>query len=206
MFKRLIVSFLVLFILNNIIYYNRPEYRSTISIPSLPTASAKGMDSVETINRTQEFMDRLAEYESENNPNAVSDSKTYIGKYQLGPLALEEVGMKVSTREFIKNPEIFPEEKQDEAFLKYCLVNKEYLQREIDRYSGTNIKGIVITKAGILAAAHLVGFGPTRTYLRTHGRVDEADGKGRRCSFYIKKFQDFSDDHIVLNEELKKYK
>jgi hypothetical protein len=204
MLNSLFVSYLMLFALNNINYYPpKPLEEATELI--VPTSTDSVAENESAINRTREFMDRLAQFESNNNPTKVSNSKTYIGKYQLGPLALEEAGFKVSTRAFIKNPNVFPEDKQDEAFLKYCLANKDYLQREIDKYSGTTIKGNTITKAGILAAAHLVGYYPTKNYLRSHGRIDKADGNGRRCSFYIKKFQDLDDEHIAITEELKNY-
>jgi hypothetical protein len=200
---RLFLIFVILLVLNNIVYYTRAnEAKGMISIRPIELEA----EEVVISNRTEEFMERMAFLEGSGNPKAISKSGSYIGKYQFGKLAFEEVGHKIDIRKFKRNPSILPESKQDELFLKLCLSNKDYLSNEIGKYSGKKFKGVLVTKAGILAAAHLVGYYSVKKYLKTKGRVDRADGNGKRCSDYMREFQDIEDYEIYLKGELEKYK
>lgn len=114
----------------------------------------------------------------------------YIGKYQFGKYAFAEIGKNVSYHKFVKNPNIWSEQEQDEAVLLLMKKNKYYL-RKYDHMIGQKIKGVYIDWSGLLAASHLVGNYNVRLYLNTKGRVDPCDGNGVKCSTYIKEFSDY---------------
>jgi hypothetical protein len=157
------------------------------------------------INKYKLFMDRMAFLEGSGDPTKTSPSGSYIGKFQFGKLAFKEVGHKINIRAFKNNPRILPERVQEELFIKYCLANKHYLSMEIEKYSGKTIKGIKITKAGILAAAHLGGQKNVKKFLKSNGRKDFADGNGTKISKYMTEFQNISDDELDLEEALNEY-
>lgn len=137
----------------------------------------------------EKFMAIMAKRESSNNPNAIN-SKGYIGLYQFGKLALQDVGLypKISTETFRKNPNIFPVPDQDDAMKKLIKKNKTYLKK-YHRYVGKTIKGIKMTEAGLLAGAHLVGHGGVKTFLRSKGTIVPQDGNGTPITEYMAMFQ-----------------
>lgn len=137
----------------------------------------------------QAFLDHLAYKESTWNPDTVN-SIGYIGKYQLGRDALRDVGLFVSPSNFKKNPEIFPEELQDSAVVRLLLLNKSRLSKEMDMYIGVKINGILITEAGLLAAAHLAGAGGVKRFLRNPNKNPQ-DIYGTSVATYLEEFSSF---------------
>lgn len=71
--------------------------------------------------------------------------------------------------------------------------NNWYLLRDCHKYQGKVIKGIKITKAGMLAGAHLKGWSFVRLFLISKGMIDGRDFNGVPVSSYIRRFQ-----HIEL--------
>jgi hypothetical protein len=201
---RLFIVFIVLLGINTFVFIKKPvvAMTHTLDLFRFPTSN----DIIKVEDRTEEFMDRIAFLEGSCNPRAISPSGSYIGKYQFGKLAFAEVGHRIEIRKFKKNPAIFPEYKQDELFLKLCKANKTYLDKEIEKYSGKKMKGIRITKAGILASAHLIGQKWVKRFLKSNGRIDKADGNGKKCSDYMREFQDIENEHLSIASQLEKYK
>jgi hypothetical protein len=156
----------------------------------------------EKVNNYRLFMDRMAILEGNGDPKKTSPSGSYIGKFQFGKQAFKEVGYDVNIRKFKKNPNILPEHIQEKLFIKYCLANKKYLERDIKKYSGKTIKGVKITKAGMLAAAHLRGYIAVREFLQTKGRVNKKDGNGTSVKDYLSEFQHINDNELDLIEAL----
>jgi hypothetical protein len=154
------------------------------------------------VNNYKLFMDRMAMLEGSGDPEKYSPSGSYIGKFQFGRLAFKEVGYKINIRAFKTNPSILPEKIQEELFLKYCLANKRYLEKDITKYSGRVINGVKITKAGMLAAAHLRGYMAVREFLQSNGRVNKVDGNGTSVKDYLAEFQHIEDKDLDLNEGL----
>jgi len=148
----------------------------------------------------KEFLEKLAFSESSDKWNAAKRTKlasgkgyvSYIGKYQLGKLALKDVGRTdVTYEKFKKNPDIFSEKEQDEAVVKLLKKNKHYLRNWMN-HLGENYKGTDITMSGLLAASHLVGNGAVKKFLKSKGAVDKTDGNGISCSDYMKKFNGYN--------------
>lgn len=139
----------------------------------------------------ERFLAHLAFSESAGNPDTVN-TLGYIGKYQFGRAALRDIGFDVDFDEFRTNPSgVFPEKAQDLAIEAWFERNERLLRKEIERYSGTIVNGIPITKAGILAASHLGGVGGVRRFFRTVGAYNPSDAYGTSISKYMKKFSSF---------------
>ena len=142
----------------------------------------------------EEYLDTIAYHESRNNPHIVkySSNKTpmYIGKYQFSKIALKDVGLNIDMIEFDKDSDIWNEDEQDDAMKKLLKNNWHYL-RNYHKYEGSIINGFKITKAGMLAGAHLTGQSRVKAFLSSNGKKDEADGNGIKTSTYMKRFANY---------------
>ncbi|MEP2280871.1 hypothetical protein [Maribacter sp.] len=127
------------------------------------------------------FKEALAFKESQGN-YFVTNTYGYMGKYQFGIGTLELVGV-YDGNQFLNNPVL-----QEKVFQVNTSRNKWILRKDIKRYVGVRMNGILITESGILAAAHLAGPGNVKLYLRSHGRMELSDGYGTSISNYMKKF------------------
>jgi len=112
----------------------------------------------------------------------------YIGLYQFGALALKDVGLNIDSIDFKNNPYIFPPSKQDKALERLIRNNKRYL-RNYYNYVGTKVNGILVTESGMLTAAHLVGHGPVKKFLKSG--VVTSDGNGTKLTEYMKLFSGY---------------
>jgi hypothetical protein len=148
----------------------------------------------------------------------------YIGKYQFGEDALKDIGYyagdtsknraqlpngksqfkydwlgdwtgkngAISKDAFLKS-----EATQDAAardWVKYlCKTMKHF---KLDKYIGETFAGVEVTESGIIAAAHLKGFGSAKhsgviQFLRSGGEIDAQDGFGTSISKYMAKFKGY---------------
>lgn len=102
------------------------------------------------------------------------------------------LGFHVSAREFLNNPKL-----QDSAMVAYLRFNAKRLSTYIEQYSGKTIHGVKISKAGILAGAHLKGAGGIIEFFVRKGWYDRKDrnylrdANGTHIASYIVKCQDF---------------
>jgi len=73
--------------------------------------------------------------------------------------------------------------------VKYMRMNAYSLDKVIKYYNGKYVNGVYVTKAGILAGAHLVGTGGVLTFFRPD-KYDykTVDGNGVHVSTYMTKF------------------
>lgn len=140
--------------------------------------------SIETTNTFIDFKEALAVKESDGDYKAVN-SYGYMGKYQFGKGTLKFIGLE-NTQDFLNNPAL-----QEKAFVAYVQKNKWILRREIQKYAGKTIRGILITESGILAAAHLGGAGSVQDFLRSNGNVSFVDGYGTDIKTYLKAFANY---------------
>ena len=133
------------------------------------------------------FVNHLGLKESNNNWKVISTSNC-IGEWQFSYPTLEEMGYGYITPEKFKNdPTIFPRDLQKQV-LKTLLDNNMAVLVPYEKYIGTTINHIKITKAGLLAAMHLGGIVSVRNFLTSHGTIDFKDIYGTKTSDYIREF------------------
>ena len=142
------------------------------------------------------FKEALAFKESRGDYFSVN-TYGYLGKYQFGKSTLELIGV-YNTDEFLNDPEL-----QEKAFIANAARNKWILRRDIKRFVGKHIDGVLVTESGILAAAHLAGPGSVKKYLRSYGAIGFADAYGTTIRNYMKKFSGYDTSFIVGDREAK---
>jgi len=132
------------------------------------------------------FLNDLGYRESSNRYDVVNQYG-YMGKYQFGKSTLKGLGYNISKEEFLSSPDL-----QEEAIRKLLKSNKKILKRQIKKYDGQLVNGILVTESGLLAAAHLVGPGNVKKWVR-NGRMFE-DGNGIKLTEYIETFNGYQLD------------
>lgn len=142
------------------------------------------------------FKDAVGFKESRGNYFTVNEFG-YLGKYQFGKETLKLIGI-YSPNQFLYNPEL-----QEKAFLANAMRNKWILRKDIKRFVGKKINGVVITESGILAAAHLAGPGSVKSYLRSYGADNFSDAFGSSISYYMKRFSGYDTSFIVPDKYAK---
>lgn len=172
-----------------------PKDIHTNGLDNQPTI--KEITTHNNIKTYQRFKETLSRLESSHRYDAVSRSGTYWGKYQFGPLALEDIGFDVEKSEFLQNRLV-----QEQALFYFLQRNKELLGDYFWNHLGEVIDGIEVTKGGLLAASHLVGAGPVKTYLDSEGRVVAQDGNGTPLTKYLRVFSEYSFD---ITPEVKEF-
>jgi hypothetical protein len=140
------------------------------------------------------FKEALAFKESQGKYGAVN-TLGYLGKYQFGVSTLELLGIK-NPRVFLNSPAL-----QEKAFLVNTKRNKWVLRRDIKRFVGKKINGILITESGILAAAHLAGPGNIKRYLRSYGAIGTKDAYGTDISSYMRKFSNYNTSFVTAQKK-----
>ena len=129
------------------------------------------------------FLYEMAERESSNRYDVVNQYG-YMGAYQFGSQTLKNLGYEVSRKEFLSNPML-----QEEAMLKLLKANKHTLRKQIKKYDGKLVNGVLVTESGLLAAAHLVGAGTVRKWVRNGKKY--TDGNGVDLTSYLVKFNGY---------------
>lgn len=133
------------------------------------------------------FTNYLGFKESRNNWMAIN-SIGYFGEWQFGRRALKHLGYgHITLSKFKTDPSIFPRDLQLKVLKDLMKINSIYL-KEYECFIGTAIKGTIISKAGMLAAAHLGGAGSVKLYLMSIGKIDRKDLYGTRVSDYFREF------------------
>lgn len=136
------------------------------------------------------FINDLGHNESLNNWLCINRIGCF-GEWQFTESTLHCLGYKhITLKKFRKNPEIFPREMQRSALESLIRVNLALLQN-YEHYIGDTIKGVVITKSGLIAAAHLGGAGSTRKFLKSNGKLNGKDAFGTSISDYLRKFRNY---------------
>lgn len=142
------------------------------------------------------FKEALAFRESQGNYHSVN-TLGYLGKYQFGKSTLNFLGIKDSGK-FLRDPAL-----QEKAFVRLLAYNKYVLQKDIRKYVGKRVGGILVTESGLLAAAHLGGAGAVQGFLRSNGTKVFSDGYGTNITEYIRKFASFDVSHIKAQKNPK---
>jgi hypothetical protein len=144
-------------------------------------------DRIEYANEFNRFISHLGYKESSNNWKSIN-SIGCVGEYQFAPSTLKYLGYhNVTVKRFSNDPNIFPPEMQLEALNKLITINMIILNDYLS-YSGIVINNITITKAGLIAGAHLGGAGNVKLFLLSNGKIDKHDLNNTKISSYIKEF------------------
>ena len=139
-----------------------------------------------------DFLSTLAMRESSN--NYAAESGQYLGKYQMGILALKDAGFldsnsnwtALAARFNITDKETFLSSRngQECAIRAYHRKVWTYLKTyEAENLLGRTYYNIVVTESGLLAAAHLVGAGAIINAINTN--TDVRDGNGTPAYEYM---------------------
>ncbi len=121
----------------------------------------------------------------------------YMGKYQFGKGTLRLIGIRDASM-FLHSPKL-----QEKAFYANSSRNKWILRKFIAYFNGMRIRGVLITESGILAAAHLVGPGAVKDYLRSGGRTIPADAFGTSIEDYMRKFSGYDTSFVYPERRAK---
>ena len=136
------------------------------------------------------FMNDLGYRESGNNWLSVNRIGCF-GEWQFAESTLRYLGFrKITLKKFKADPFIFPRELQAEALKALIKVNLIYL-KDYENFKGKSMKGILITKSGMIAASHLGGAGSLKKFLNSGGRINKKDAFGTSVSDYLKKFSSY---------------
>ena len=153
-----------------------------------------------------DFINALGFRESTNNYQSVNPSG-FMGRYQFGTDALVDIGFMdrrgnwtsmanelgiYSNQDFLHNPMV-----QDKAMNLYLNKNWVYITNlGLLKHLDTTMNGVIITKSGLVAAAHLVGIGGLQKALNRGDLASEADNNGTTALMYMTSFGGYNIDAI----------
>lgn len=133
------------------------------------------------------FINDLGHRESGNNWLSVNCIGCF-GEWQFAESTVHFLGYKnITLRKFKSDPNIFPREMQRKVLESLIKVNLVLL-KDYEHYIGDTIKGVVVTKSGLIAASHLGGARSVKLFLASEGRVNKADVLGTSVRDYMKRF------------------
>jgi hypothetical protein len=114
-----------------------------------------------------------------------------LGEWQFSEATLRFLGYNhVTPERFRQDPSIFPREMQLEALKDLISWNLHFLQK-YEEFIGDTIKGVVVTKSGMIAASHLGGPKTLMNFLDSQGEINRADILGTSIQDYMDLFQGY---------------
>ena len=150
-------------------------------------------DELATINKVETkqrdltmFLDSIGFKESNNDYTKVN-KWGYMGKYQFSKRTLRGLGYKVKPEVFLNNPQL-----QEQAMMDLIIDNKRVMKKQISKYVGKTINGILITESGLLASTHLVGPRAVKRYLQSNGKKVKQDALGTSVEDYMELFSGYN--------------
>lgn len=139
------------------------------------------------------FINDLGFRESSNNWQAINCIGCF-GEWQFAESTIHYLGYKhVTLRKFRKDPDIFPRELQRKALESLIKVNLVLL-KDYESFIGDTIKGVIVTRSGMLAASHLGGARSVQIFLASEGRIERKDVLGTSVKDYMKRFSFYDID------------
>ena len=180
----------VLLILINLILLLFPKHTLAPGLEFRQEKMSALLERIFIEKETERFM--MAIRESESPDWKAVNPIGCMGWFQFSGATLKELGYgHISSKAFRADPGIFLPETQVELFYRLISLNESELIGEIELYSGQVINGILITKSGILAGAHLGGACGVRSFLRSGGKYNPWDRNKTSIADYVKKFQGY---------------
>ncbi len=127
----------------------------------------------------------------------IVNSLGYMGKYQFGANTLRALGI-YDTARFMSSPAL-----QEKAFVALLSKNKWILRKEIEKYDGKVVGGVLVTESGILAAAHLGGAGSVKKFFKSNGTRTLRDDFGTSLRSFMKNYGGYDTSAIIANNNAK---
>ncbi len=127
----------------------------------------------------------------------IVNSLGYMGKYQFGASTLRALGI-YDTARFMSSPAL-----QEKAFVALLSKNKWILRKEIEKYDGKVVGGVLVTESGILAAAHLGGAGSVKKFFKSNGTRSLRDDFGTSLRSFMKNYGGYDTSGIIANNNAK---
>lgn len=163
---------------------------SIINHQVLVLSSLKGVKLVPSQKSFSELREEIINQESQGDPTIVNRSG-YMGLYQIGELALKDLGYGITLREFRSNPNCFPESLQHKVFSQLLQKNWYYL-RNYKGFVGDTIKGIKIDTSCLVVASTGAGVKSVKVFLKSKGKIDPTDGFGVPVSVLLRKYSNYN--------------
>ena len=135
----------------------------------------------------EQFMDSIAAIETPEGGYHTVNKYGMMGRYQFSPTTIEVVGIKATRQQFLRNREL-----QDTAMVRLMEMNEQELSGYIKRYDGRTVKGVKVTRAGILAGAHFAGANGVKQFLTNDNPLGTVDGFGTSLKKYMSYFSNFN--------------
>lgn len=135
----------------------------------------------------EQFMDSIAAIETPDGGYHTVNKYGMMGRYQFSPEAIEAVGIDATRQQFLRNKEL-----QDTAMVRLMEMNEQELSEYIQRYEGRIVKGVKVTRAGIIAGAHFAGAGGVKQFLTNDDYSGTVDGFGTSLRKYMSYFSNFN--------------
>ena len=137
------------------------------------------------------FVAHLGHRES-NNDWQIINQINCMGKWQIAPSTLRHFGYdSITPQRFRKDPQIFPEAVQYQILCALFKSNETVL-KDYMYYCGQEMAGVMITKSGLLAAAHLGGAGGVKLFLLSNGQVNKKDLNQTSIKNYLSEFAGYN--------------
>jgi hypothetical protein len=154
------------------------------------------------------LMESGGDYQSVNSLN-------FLGAYQFGEAALTDLGYVrydgnaydndysggFTGKHGVRSKQDFLTNKptQDKAAQQWMRLMWKYIgQHKIQHYAGRKVGGKVLTSSGMLAAAHLLGPGALKEWIKSDGRANLRDPYGTPITLYINKFGGYDVPFITM--------
>ena len=169
--------------------YNRKDNNPFYGKPLMGDESRPSVNTNPNLEtKPNDFQEQMKTSESSGNYEVVND-EGFMGAYQFGDDRLDDFkqanNLNFTQDEFLNNPEL-----QDKVFNWHVKDYKKRIKKAgLDSYIGKTINGVEVTEDGLVAVAHLGGFGGMRQFLKTNGKDDEADSNGTSMTDYLRKFK-----------------
>ena len=139
------------------------------------------------------FINDLGYRESANNWVSINLIGCF-GEWQFAESTLKYLGFKkITLKKFRGSHAIFPRDMQIKALETLIKVNLVFLT-DYEHFIGDSIRGVRITKSGMIAASHLGGAGALKKFLDTNGKINHKDVLGTSIYDYLKKFRNYDLD------------
>lgn len=133
------------------------------------------------------FIKDLGRSESGNDWQSVNRIGCF-GEWQFAEKTLHSLGhTNITIRKFRQDPSVFPPDLQLKVLKSLIKVNLCYL-KDYEQFVGDTIRGIIITKSGMIAASHLGGARSLKLFLNSNGRINKEDVLGTSVADYLRKF------------------